>query len=279
MTVTYELPHAARAPARERVESGRSETSPRQVPAPPHSRRSTRCASAHPVPPPRLFRHRPLPHRGATPAPWLVDGRAANQLRPSGFYVEVGKPLLDRILAAVLLVGLAPVMGVAAALLRRQLDPGGVVFRQRRVGQGGVDFDMLKLRTMRQETPGPSVPGAGDGHAWDCPVHRIVPVGRALRRLSIDELPQLINVVRGDMSLVGPRPEVSTIADALGLRDHPRHWVRPGMTGAWQISARRREPLYQAVDEDLHYVAGVSLSTDVRILAATVGAVVRRCTD
>jgi lipopolysaccharide/colanic/teichoic acid biosynthesis glycosyltransferase len=103
---------------------------------------------------------------------------------------------------------------------------------------------------------------------------RVTHFGRALRRLSLDELPQLWNVIRGQMSLVGPRPELSEKVDGHGLRSHPRHLVRPGLTGEWQVTRRSSGVhLIHCFDDDMRYVARISMWQDLRIMARTVGAV------
>ena len=96
-----------------------------------------------------------------------------------------------------------------------------------------------------------------------------------LRRTSLDELPQLVNVVMGDMALIGPRPELETVVEARDLRDHPRHLVKPGITGLWQVSEARGELLHENLHHDETYVRMVSLRTDLRILGRTVVALLR----
>ena len=152
------------------------------------------------------------------------------------------KHALDRILAAVLLLVLAPLLAVIALLVKRG-SPGPVLFRQRRVGRDGQDFDMLKFRTMAPSETAPAfVPPDGLAPGGVEGVDRRTRVGRVLRRTSLDELPQLVNVVRGEMSLVGPRPERPEYVEGFVAdlaRYSERHRVRSGMTGLSQVHGLR----------------------------------------
>jgi lipopolysaccharide/colanic/teichoic acid biosynthesis glycosyltransferase len=197
-------------------------------------------------------------------------------LRPS----LQGKYLLGRCLAVAGLAVLLPLLGlVALAVLASSRGP--VLFRQRRVGQDGREFTMLKFRTMSPAgalLPAPALaagmaPGGVEG------MDRRTAVGRLLRRTSIDELPQLWNVARGEMALVGPRPErpeyVARFSrEVAGYGD--RHRQRPGLTGLAQVQGSRgRTPVTERTALDNAYIEGWSLALDVRILAATARAVVR----
>jgi len=154
---------------------------------------------------------------------------------------------------------------LSAAALAIKLDDGGPVFyRQRRVGQDGREFDLLKLRTM--------VVGAeqqGAGWAVNRGDPRITRVGRALRRLSLDELPQLWNVVRGEMSLIGPRPTLAYQVEAYSPRQRRRLEVRPGVTGWAQIHGRATLPWEERIELDLWYVENRSPWIDLKILLKT----------
>lgn len=173
------------------------------------------------------------------------------------------KRAADVVLAALALLLLAPVMAVVA--LAVALDSGGpVLFRQQRVGLHGRPFQMLKFRSMVRDAAarGPYHTAAGDS--------RITRVGRFLRRTSLDELPQLVNVLRGDMSLVGPRPDVPA-QEALYT---PAEWrercsVRPGITGLAQALLRSQATHGQRLELDLRYVRECSLALDLRILGWT----------
>lgn len=188
------------------------------------------------------------------------------------------KSVTDRLGAALLILLLAPVLA-AVALAVRLDSPGPVVHRQTRIGRGGVPFTMAKFRTMvanaerlRQQLAGSN---EQDGRMFKIRRDpRITRVGRVLRRYSLDELPQLFNVVRGHMSLVGPRPplpdEVSGY-DEVGLR---RLTVKPGLTGLWQVSGRSDLSWDETIALDLRYVDNWSPSVDLGILFRTVRAVV-----
>lgn len=189
----------------------------------------------------------------------------------------LAKSLIDRLVAAVLLAVLAPVLGVIALLVRRS-SPGPVLFRQRRVGQHGRTFEFLKFRTMVPDADSLLADLAGDNESdgllfklHDDP--RVTDVGRVLRRLSLDELPQLWNVLRGDMSLVGPRP-LPVGSDVYVGDERRRLRVRPGMTGLWQVSGRSDLPWEETVALDMYYVDHWSLGLDLAILARTPLAVV-----
>lgn len=203
---------------------------------------------------------------------------AQRSLATETTYNRWAKPVLDRVGAALLLVVLAPVFALVAVAIRVTMG-GPVIFRQRRVGFGGDDFTILKFRTMRPDRrrapQSIAFPDRRQTHkSADDPRH--TRLGRFLRASSLDELPQLVNVMRGEMSLVGPRPELSEVADAYGFRYHPRHGVRPGITGSWQISPERSELLHENIDIDLDYVDAVTMRNDLRILLCTVGDVLGR---
>ncbi len=170
---------------------------------------------------------------------------------------------LDVALAGIGLAVTSPVL--AAAALAIKLEDGGPVFyRQRRVGKGGAELELLKLRTM--------VVGAerlGAGFAVDEGDPRITRVGRFLRRLSIDELPQLWNVVRGDMSIVGPRPTLAYQVERYTPRQRRRLDVKPGITGWAQIHGRARLPWEERIELDVWYVENRSAWLDLKILART----------
>ncbi len=168
-------------------------------------------------------------------------------------------------LAAVLLLLCSPLL-LAAALAVRLESPGPAFFCQERVGLRGRRFRVFKLRTMTVDSPtfGPKPT------SWDD--DRVTRVGRFLRRSSLDELPQLLNVLRGEMSLVGPRPEQPFLVERYAPWQRERLEVLPGMTGWWQINGRK-QPMHEHVEEDLFYVRHRSHWLDLRILARTVQAV------
>ena len=173
------------------------------------------------------------------------------------------KRALDLVMAAILLVLTTLVLAMAALAVWIE-DRGPVLFRQRRVGFRGSDFDLVKLRTM--------VAGAehqGAGYAVDRGDPRITRVGRLLRRLSIDELPQLWNVLWGEMSMVGPRPTLRYQVDQYTPRQHRRLEVKPGLTGWAQVNGRAKLSWAERIELDVWYVEHRSFWLDLRILART----------
>ncbi len=171
---------------------------------------------------------------------------------------------LDVALASVALVILSPLL-VAAALAIRLSGSGSVLYRQRRVGLGGAEFELLKLRTM---VPGSDPVGIGTAVGRDDP--RVTRSGRVLRRTSLDELPNLVNVLRGEMAIVGPRPTIPAQVIDYTPRQHRRHEVKPGITGWAQIKGRAGIPWEERIELDVWYVDHRSTTLDLRILAKTV---------
>jgi lipopolysaccharide/colanic/teichoic acid biosynthesis glycosyltransferase len=170
---------------------------------------------------------------------------------------------LDLLLAGVLLLLAAPLLLVAVVAIKLE-SRGPAFFKQRRVGRGGEPFDLYKLRTM---VAGAEAMGAGiyvlEGDS------RITRVGRLLRRLSLDELPNLINVVRGDMALVGPRPTIQEQVDRYTDHQRRRLEVRPGITGWAQVHGRTALPWPERIELDVWYVENRSAWLDLRVLART----------
>jgi exopolysaccharide biosynthesis polyprenyl glycosylphosphotransferase len=195
---------------------------------------------------------------------------------------EFGQPwlksLLDRAGALCGVVALAPVFG-ALALAVRFSSPGPVFYRQRRCGLGGRPFTMWKFRTMvvDAETRRASLAGRNqnDGHMFKMRRDpRVTRLGSVMRRLSLDELPQLFNVLRGDMSLIGPRPPLPEEVARYSQVEHRRLAVKPGMTGLWQVSGRSDLSWDETVALDLWYVDNWSVSADMEIMTRTLRAVV-----
>jgi lipopolysaccharide/colanic/teichoic acid biosynthesis glycosyltransferase len=210
---------------------------------------------------------------GGLPLLWL------HRPRRGGWQYAV-KHASDRVAAGLLLLAVAPLLGLLAALVRWS-SPGPALFRQRRVGRDGREFELLKLRSMRVAEMHPRwAPKAGRAPGGIEGADRRTAVGRFLRRTSLDELPQLVNVVRGEMSLVGPRPErpefVALFEEHVG-RYAERHRVRPGMTGWAQVHGLRggRASVEDRIAWDNFYVEHWSLGLDLRILALTALAVLR----
>ena len=189
------------------------------------------------------------------------------------------KRILDIVVAGLLLLLLWPIMLVTAILIRLD-SPGPIIFRQRRVGEGERLFWMYKFRTMVQgaaEQQDSLMSRDEQGNVIfekrpDDP--RVTRLGRFLRRCSLDETPQFINVLRGEMSLVGPRPELPVIVEKYQAWQRKRFAVPPGMTGWWQVRGRSQQPMNMRTEDDLYYIQNYSLLLDVHILWKTVGAVI-----
>lgn len=182
----------------------------------------------------------------------------------AGWYRTWGKRALDLAAATLGLLVLSPLLVVVAVTVRL-FDGAPVIFRQTRPGRGGRPFTLVKFRTMR--------PAGGSGAADDA---RLTRLGRWLRATSLDELPELWNVLRGDMSLVGPRPLLLEYLPLYSADQARRHEVRPGITGWAQVNGRNIVPWRERLAMDVWYVDHCSLRLDLRILARTVGQVVAR---
>jgi exopolysaccharide biosynthesis polyprenyl glycosylphosphotransferase len=211
-----------------------------------------------------------VPLVGVTPE-WMMSGGWDTSNQPAAAL----KRVTDVVLAVLTLVALAPVV-LVAALLIKATTRGPVIYSQTRVGRYGRPFWILKLRTMR-------VDAEADGPQWS-PRHdpRQTPIGRVLRRTRIDELPQVVNVIRGDMSFVGPRPErPEFVADLEKVIPYYawRHLVRPGLTGWAQINHPYGSTLDDArakLEYDLYYIRRASPATDLAIVLRTVVVAMRR---
>jgi lipopolysaccharide/colanic/teichoic acid biosynthesis glycosyltransferase len=192
---------------------------------------------------------------------------------------------VDVPLALLALLLLSPVM-LGAALAVRLTSKGPVLFRQTRVGRSEKPFGMLKFRSMyvdaddradreanRREIMGEAAPTGADGLFRAEHDPRVTPAGRIMRPLSIDELPQLFNVLRGEMAMVGPRPSLPWEVEMFTPRQRGRHACPPGLTGLWQVSGRNRLSMAEMLELDLDYVARRSLWLDLTILARTPAAV------
>jgi lipopolysaccharide/colanic/teichoic acid biosynthesis glycosyltransferase len=170
---------------------------------------------------------------------------------------------LDAAAAGIGLAVTGPLLAIAAAAIKFE-DGGPIIYRQRRIGLNGDEFDLLKLRTMVVDAE-----LKGSGLAVNEGDPRITKVGRVLRRLSLDELPQLWNVVRGDMSIVGPRPTLRYQVERYTPRQRRRLEVKPGITGWAQIHGRARLPWSDRIELDVWYVEHRSPWLDLKILART----------
>lgn len=200
----------------------------------------------------------------------LIDLYARLRARASvttGWYRRWGKRFLDATLACAAIAVLLPLGALIALAIRAALG-SPVLFRQRRPGQSGVPFDLIKFRTMVDRDDATGHPLA-DGD-------RLTTLGRFLRAASLDELPELWNVLKGEMSLVGPRPLLMAYLDRYTPRQARRHDVRPGITGLAQVSGRNALSWERKFDLDLEYVERCSLRLDLKILALTIGQVLIR---
>lgn len=190
------------------------------------------------------------------------------------------KRAFDLLVATAVLIAVSPLMLVIATIVKLE-SAGTVFFRQQRVGMGGQTFDILKFRTMRdapQETS--AVPDVSDfsQYVFD-PLYggkEYTRIGHLLRSTSLDELPNLINVLKGDLSIVGPRPEVPELVEQYPPDFHRRHNVRPGITGLAQVSGRGELTYEETMDYDLEYVDHHSFARDLLILARTLPVVLSR---
>ena len=238
-----------------------------------HGGAINRYAAAPQLPTEERISTPPLPARlpPGEPAPLSQD--SAWLARSGRFrYENFAKPVIDFVGALVLLIVLLPVLVVIAVVLALSMGRP-VLFKQERVGRGGKRFIIWKFRTM---VPDRRVAPAAHYAPERRIVHktlndpRITRVGAVVRRWSLDELPQLWNVLCGDMSLIGPRPELVHIVERCNLWEHERHRVKPGITGLWQVSARRQGLMHENLHLDLEYVNRLSFKTDCLILLRTV---------
>jgi lipopolysaccharide/colanic/teichoic acid biosynthesis glycosyltransferase len=211
----------------------------------------------------------------------LDDAVALESIQRRGRAIahHAGKRAVDVVGSLVLLLVLLPALAIAAIAVKLS-DRGPVLFRQERVGLDGRTFTMCKLRSMVVDAERMVIDlrdqSFADGLLFKIENDpRVTTVGRWIRRTCIDEAPQLWNVLRGDMSLVGPRP-LPVRPDEFTERDAARHVVKPGLTGAWQVLGGPEIPYRQMIDLDLGYVHGWTLGGDILLLVRTVPAVLRR---
>jgi lipopolysaccharide/colanic/teichoic acid biosynthesis glycosyltransferase len=201
---------------------------------------------------------------------------------------EIGKRTLDLIISTLALIVLAPVLLCLWAAIRLD-SPGPAVFRQRRVGRGEKQFICFKFRTMHykadedlhREAIHRLWTGGRISNDADVPYKiaddpRTTRVGRWLRRTSLDELPQLVNVLRGEMSLVGPRPAIPYELQYFGDCRQKRHEVKPGITGVWQVRGRACVPPAAMLAMDVEYAMTWSIWTDLKLIVLTIPAVLMR---
>lgn len=183
------------------------------------------------------------------------------------WYVRHGKRILDLGLGGLILLSTIPLQLLLALLIRARLGPP-VLFRQQRPGKNGELFTMFKFRTMANHWQGDGTPRPD--------ADRLTPLGRWLRSFSLDELPELFNVVRGEMSLVGPRPLLVEYLPRYSVEERRRHEVAPGVTGLAQVNGRNLSSWESKFKYDVLYVDQVSFKMDILILVKTVGSVLTR---
>jgi exopolysaccharide biosynthesis polyprenyl glycosylphosphotransferase len=186
-----------------------------------------------------------------------------------GLGYDFMKRVMDLVIASVGIVITTPLWLFVMALIKID-SKGPIFFSQERVGRDGKRFSMIKFRTMRMDTPAYSRSPRQEGD------DRVTKLGRILRRISLDELPQLINVLAGDMSIVGPRPEMPFIVEKYQDWENKRLSVKPGLTGLWQVIGRQELPLEENVQYDFYYIKNRSLIMDISIVLRTVPALLSR---
>lgn len=184
------------------------------------------------------------------------------QKRLSTFYARRGKYLSDFVAAFFLILIFSPLM-IFISILIKLSSRGPIFFSHQRVGYKNRLFVIYKFRSLHVDTPSYSEKPDSNEDI------RITSIGKWIRKTSLDELPQLFNVLKGDMSLVGPRPEMPFLAEEYEDWENQRHLVRPGMTGLWQLSPRRRGSIRDGISVDLEYLENLSLWNDVKILFRT----------
>jgi exopolysaccharide biosynthesis polyprenyl glycosylphosphotransferase len=194
-----------------------------------------------------------------------IDGLLISELGhlPNPPAYEITKRVFDFV-SSIALIALAFPLGVIIAVLVWRDSPGPILFSQERIGRAGKPFRLYKFRSMYVDAPKYAL------HPQDAEDPRITPFGRFLRRTSLDELPQLINVLKGEMSLVGPRPEMPFIVEQYNAHQRQRLDVIPGITGLWQLSADRAFLIHENIFYDLYYIRHRSFFMDVAVLLHTI---------
>jgi undecaprenyl phosphate N,N'-diacetylbacillosamine 1-phosphate transferase len=183
---------------------------------------------------------------------------------PNQLYISYIKSTFDVCCSVLLLICLIPLSLVVSVLIKLD-SQGPVLFNQPRIGKNGREFRIYKFRTMYENVP---KEGLSPVDSLD---QRITKVGRLLRKTSLDELPQLINILKGEMSFVGPRPEQKSIVEQhYTSHEYARFLVKPGITGIWQISMDRTKPIHENLHHDFKYIHEISLVNDLKIIFKTI---------
>ncbi|WP_054974698.1 sugar transferase [Paenibacillus sp. A3] len=189
--------------------------------------------------------------------------------KSSDVYVKYVKTAIDLILSIALILFLLPVLIMVAILIKLESE-GPVVFKQHRIGKGGKPFVIYKFRSMYTHV-------AREGRSPENDQDpRITKVGRFIRKTSLDELPQLFNILKGDMSFIGPRPEQKSIVEQYYTdTENGRFSVKPGITGLWQISEDRKKPIHENLHHDLYYIKRASFWLDIKIIFGTLRVMIK----
>jgi len=210
---------------------------------------------------------------------WVPDDVRGTGLLAASPWQRVAKRTIDLVGAVGMLLLLSPLL-VIAGLAVGLTSPGGVFFRQERIGRDGRRFRMYKFRSMVRDAEAMRATLRDRNQHAAGPIFkipddpRVTAVGRVIRRLSVDELPQLLNVIRGDMSLVGPRPPLPEEFDDYDQREMQRVLVRPGLTCIWQVSGRSEVDFDRWIDMDLEYIRHWTIRQDIQLLLKSVPAVI-----
>ena len=190
------------------------------------------------------------------------------------------KRAFDFVVSLIVLVMILPVLGLVALAIKLDDPEGPVFFKQERVGEGGKLFKMYKFRSMvvnaeALATAVSQVDAAGNVIHKVRNDPRVTRIGRLIRKTSLDELPQFINVIKGEMSLVGPRPELPRIVDTYESWQHERFHAPQGITGWWQVTGRSDKPCHLNTDQDLYYIRNYSILLDIKIMLMTIPALLK----
>jgi exopolysaccharide biosynthesis polyprenyl glycosylphosphotransferase len=192
---------------------------------------------------------------------------------------RLAKRAMDILLSGIALFLAAPVMLMVIIAIKLE-SPGPVLFKQRRVGEGGKLFHIYKFRSMVVNAEAlQTTVNKTDSNGKTLHKHkddpRVTRIGRIIRKTSIDELPQLLNILKGDMSLVGPRPELPWLVEQYEGWQRERFLVPQGLTGWWQVTGRSEKPCHLSTEDDLHYVRNYSLWLDIKIMLMTIPAMLK----